>query len=442
MSSNLEIKSEVFHSFFQLYYNCEPIIFTEQTEPLSIIISVYSNYPNIPLIFECEDNFDKLNSVLDTISSNASVYRQLTTGLNIMKNVDTPLVVVDNVTLINVNKLKNLNKERIDTIYEVLNRIPNGLEIFKTTNNNELLTKYLECKANDKTEKIESIQKEYDNQINLTLQRAIDRAYEDLLSAQKEVTRRSDKYQELLDRQIININKKSTTLQDLIDFSNRNKLIKTATIQTNSKESYISIYTTSFPVEYTCGEEAANRIIYHNTILGMTNQELKDMIYDAITARTRYVILHDPIKLNITLDNNNISTWDAKHYTYVTCLRSEWTSDSRAECNVHYFRYGCLGGFSNDMTEATRTNNIKRLIATILQYFATINIADTAGVSWATTSRKIIKDLQTNKILLVNLATNTQEDITENYTKYYDLELKDLKAYNESRGILYVEHKI
>jgi len=440
MAEHLQIKSEVFHSFFSLYYNTEPLIINDETTNIIDILTLYTYYKNLPIIIESNNDFQNLKNEL----SNSSHYFELSDYLKALKDEDKALLIYKNVMILDLKKLNDLTKEQIDKIYNEI--LVTNLELFKITNDASKLKDYIEAIETAKKNSLNNIQESYGNAINLSLQNNIDNQYRKYKEALITAQNMYKVYQDLLDRQLVNINKEQHIIKELLEIVTRNKLIKLTTFDINGATITIRIYTTPFNVEYTCGDEVANRIIYNNSSLSGVSKETRDIVYDAITDRSKYTLLHNPIRLTIILDNNNIKEWGIMHYHYTNKTRSEWTSSNTEESNTHYFRFACLGGFTADIEEAKATNNIKRFISTILQYIATINLADIAGVHWATCDTKIIREAETNTIYRLYFRDGLLTDITDYYNMNYELEIKNTKAYYEhfaNKGEhLYVEHKI
>ena len=440
MAEHLQIKSEVFHSFFSLYYNTEPLIINDETTNIIDTLILYTYYNNLPIIIESNNDFQNLKNEL----SGSSRYFEISDYLKNLKNEDKALLIYKNVMLLDLKKLNDLTKEQIDKIYNEI--LVTNLELFKITNDASKLKDYTEAIETTKKDSLNNLQESYGNAINLSLQSNIDNQYRKYREALITAQNIYKIYQELLDKQLANINKEQYIIKELLEIVTRNKLIRLTTFDINGASVTIHIYTTPFNVEYTCGDEAASRIIYNNSSLSGVSKEARDIVYDAITDRSKYTLLHNPIMLTIKLENNNISEWGITHYHYTNKTRSEWTSSNTEESNVHYFRFGCLGGFTADIEEARNTNNIKRFVSTILQYLATINLADIAGVHWATYNTKIIREIETNTIYRLTLGDSLLTNITNYYNMHYELEIKNTKAYYEhyaNKGEhLYVEHKI
>ena len=413
---NLKIKSEVFHSFLSLIYNTEPIIINidvDNDSKLSNELILMDNFNNIPAIITI-NNLTEL-----TILKETSHFRYCDSKL--------PVIRYNNLYALNMIILNNLTEETLNTIIDWVKGYTDGLELFKiASEKSDKHTKdIIQAKIDANKENVDNLETLLNNTIVTTLQAKIDEKYREYKDCLANAELYYNQYQKLLEEQCYKIQQKSSIFADLINICNRNRLIKITTIK---QQSIIKIYTLPLRVEYTCGEEAARRIIFSNREFENTSTEIKDMLFDALTDRTNYTLLHDPIVIHIELSGTSIYQWYINHYHYERSTYGCWTSEATSESNVHYFRYKCFGGFAADFSKAKSTNDIPCLISNILQYISTINIADGAGLAWATSRIHIIEDKTTNKIYRVDKSTNIITDITENYNRLINLNYKQIKA--------------
>lgn len=432
MAEKIQIKSEIFHSFFSLLLNHKAIVFNDKDDSYIEKLKILRITVKTPIILECyepEETYDKLTKIRDI-----SINDALMSAMHYITTKSKPIYICRNYLALNMKKLNDLTKEDVRYILDTLqNYGSHALECFSiASNKNESMTldSYLEQKAKEKEFMLEHLEERHKTKLNLSKQDLIDEAYYQYKESLDRADRFYKNYQKLLSEQAQLMLKNSSIISDLLDIVRRNKLIKLATMHYNSDQTRICIYTGPLSVEYTCGEETANRIIYNNSSLSNAKIEYKDAIYDALVNRENYVLLHNPLQIVINIDNSdNISQWAISHLALnLSNYSSVYTTDSNyIESNTHYFRYNCLGGFSGDLATSVRNNDIKRLIATLIQYISTINIADVAGVTWATKCNHIVKDLKTGNIYEY-YSDGTKEDITEIYNTTLEMYIEEIKA--------------
>lgn len=432
MAEKIQIKSEIFHSFFSLLLNHKATVFTDKDDSYINTLKILRTAIKTPIILECyepEETYDKLAK-----SRGISMNDALISAMHYITTKARPIYICRNYLALNMRKLNDLTKEDVRYILDMLQDIgSHALECFSiASNKNEsiALDSYIEQKTKEKESMLEHIEEKHKTKLNLSKQVLIDDAYYKYKECLETADRYYKNYQKLLNEQAQLMLKNSSIMSDLLDIIRRNKLIKLATIHYDSSQTRVHIYTEPLNVEYTCGEETANRIIYNNSALSNAKIEYKDAIYDALVNRENYVLLHNPLQIVIHIDNtNNISTWAISHLALnISNYSATYTTDSNhIESNTHYFRYNCLGGFSGDLATSVRNNDIKRLIATLIQYISTINIADVAGVTWATKDTHILKDLKTGNIYEY-YSDGTKADITRMYKTALNAIIEELKA--------------
>jgi len=432
MAEKIQIKSEIFHSFFSLLLNHKAIILNDKDDSYINKLKILRAIIKTPIILECyepEETYDKLIKIRGISMNDA-----LISTLHHISAKSKPIYIYRNYLALNMKKLNDLTTKDITDILDILQSFGNrALECFSiASNKNESMTldSYLKQKAKEKESMLEHLEEKHKTKLNLSKQNLIDEAYYSYKDYLDNANRAYKNYQRLLNEQAQLMLKNSSIMTDLLDIVRRNKLIKLATIHYDSSQTRVCIYTEPLSVEYTCGEETANRIIYNNSTLSTASSEYKDAIYDALVNRENYVLLHNPLQIVINIDNSdNISQWAISHLQInLSNYSAAFTTDSNyIESNTHYFRYNCLGGFSGDLATSVRNNDIKRLTATLIQYISTINIADVAGVTWATKEMHIVKDLKTGNIYEY-YSGGTKEDITEIYNTTLEMYIEEIKA--------------
>lgn len=224
--------------------------------------------------------------------------------------------------------------------------------------------------------------------------------------------------EKLNERKMATYGKISQTLQNnsvefdkFIDFLKRCNFVKGINIHNKT----ISIYMSYFPVSYTYADDAAEKLILDSA--NTKNNNNKELLLDALTARERFEIIHLPVVIDINVNNlewnvrlNSLKS-NIKNLSYPLLARDTGSK------NRHYFSHGCLGSFQADLLNARHEGDFTKLFATILQYLQTINLADSAGQTWLY-QEQIFRDKEFNVFFVYSAKTG----------KNYPLDKEDLNA--------------
>lgn len=188
-----------------------------------------------------------------------------------------------------------------------------------------------------------------------------------------------------------------------------------------------------FPISYTYGDTALQKMVYENP--QFKNNNNKGIIYDALKDRQHYEIMHTPVQITIRYDFSNyrlsydicsvIHRDDLSHSLPEFKIRNASLKELLLHCfrNVHFFEFNCLGSFRPDIDQASNESNPTRLFATLLQYLSTINITDGAGTRWLNQPH-IFKRKADNTWFLMEPATGELTEIPEHIIRTVDFKYK------------------